>query len=220
MKQGPRAHGYVGLNPAVPEKRRAVLQLEMGSVLKVVLRFRARFWEEMCDPSFAFLHSGDPDFPTWWTTRPVRSAVLTGWAAGPAAERLAGRSEHELVATALRALSRILDVESDRLELELDGAWVHDWQSDPYARGAYSYVPAEGKNAPKLLATPVEDTLFFAGEATVTDGTNGTVHGAIASGQRAALEILEARGRAVREPAAGFDRHRHGAAHGRHGSRS
>jgi monoamine oxidase len=221
MKQGPRAHGYVGLTPAVPEKRRASLRLEMGSVLKVVLRFRTRLWEEKCDPSFAFLHSNDPDFPTWWTTRPVRSTVLTGWAGGPVAERLTGRSEHEVVATALGALARILDVGSDRLELELDAAWVHDWQSDPYARGAYSYVPAEGKDAPKLLATPVADTLFFAGEATVTDGTNGTVHGAIASGQRAALEILEATGRAaVREPAAGSDRRRNGAARGRPGSRS
>jgi monoamine oxidase len=39
-----------------------------------------------------------------------------------------------------------------------------------------------------------EDTLFFAGEATDTTGHNGTVHGAIASGHRAANQILRTLG--------------------------
>lgn len=40
------------------------------------------------------------------------------------------------------------------------------------------------------LGRQIESTLFFAGEATDTGGHNGTVHGAIASGKRAAVEIL------------------------------
>jgi monoamine oxidase len=44
-----------------------------------------------------------------------------------------------------------------------------------------------------MLGTPLENTLFFAGEATDTSGNNGTVHGAIASGYRAAQEIIRAR---------------------------
>jgi monoamine oxidase len=46
----------------------------------------------------------------------------------------------------------------------------------------------------EALGRPIEDTLFFAGEATDTDGHNGTVHGAIASGKRAAREISHAAG--------------------------
>ena len=46
-------------------------------------------------------------------------------------------------------------------------------------------------DAVRTLAAPIEDTLFFAGEATNTDGHTGTVHGAIATGRRAAREILE-----------------------------
>jgi len=45
-------------------------------------------------------------------------------------------------------------------------------------------------DAVRVLAAPVEDTLFFAGEATSTDGHTGTVHGAIATGRRAAHEVL------------------------------
>jgi monoamine oxidase len=52
-----------------------------------------------------------------------------------------------------------------------------------------------GLQARAALAQPVEDTLFFAGEATNSDGHTATVHGAIASGQRAAREVLARVGR-------------------------
>jgi monoamine oxidase len=45
--------------------------------------------------------------------------------------------------------------------------------------------------AAKKLAETVVDTLYFAGEATNGDGYNGTVHGAIATGLRAAKELLQ-----------------------------
>jgi monoamine oxidase len=74
-----------------------------------------------------------------------------------------------------------------------ESAAYHDWQTDPFARGAYSYVKAGGDSAQAGLAAPLEQTLFFAGEATDVSGYHGTVHGAIASGHRAAQEILDSR---------------------------
>jgi monoamine oxidase len=62
---------------------------------------------------------------------------------------------------------------------------VFDWPADPYARGAYSYVPAGATGVARQLAEPVEDTLFFAGEAT-DEKFAGTTAGALASGRRAA----------------------------------
>jgi monoamine oxidase len=47
-----------------------------------------------------------------------------------------------------------------------------------------------GSEAGNELAVPIDGTLFFAGEATESDGQNGTVHGAIASGRRAAKQAL------------------------------
>jgi len=91
----------------------------------------------------------------------------------------------------LRALSRLLNVSSDDLSQLLEGGYFHDWQSDPLSRGAYSYGKVGADGAQESLASPVESTLFFAGEATDTTGHNGTVHGAIASGMRAAREILD-----------------------------
>ena len=65
-----------------------------------------------------------------------------------------------------------------------------DWKQDPWARGAYSWIPAGALEVPARLAEPVDDTLFFAGEATDTAGYRGTVHGALETGLRAAAELL------------------------------
>ncbi len=72
-------------------------------------------------------------------------------------------------------------------ELELEAAYVHDWLSDPFSRGAYSYVTVGGQKARQELAAPLHDTLFFAGEATDSEG--GTVTGALHSGSRVAHEV-------------------------------
>jgi monoamine oxidase len=68
--------------------------------------------------------------------------------------------------------------------------WFHDWNADPWSRGAYSYPRAGGSRAGRALREPVQNTLFFAGEAMCEPPDNGTVHGAIASGLRAADEVL------------------------------
>lgn len=72
-------------------------------------------------------------------------------------------------------------------------AWrMHDWQEDPFARGAYAYLGPGGVEARASFARPVAGTLFFAGEATDAEQP-GTVAGAIASGRRAARQLLRAR---------------------------
>jgi len=84
----------------------------------------------------------------------------------------------------------LLNIATEELEPLLEAAYFHDWQSDPFSRGAYSYGKVGADGAQEALGRPVEKTLFFAGEATDTTGRNGTVDGAVASGRRAAAEIL------------------------------
>ncbi|MGE5204813.1 MAG: FAD-dependent oxidoreductase [Chlamydiota bacterium] len=65
-----------------------------------------------------------------------------------------------------------------------------DWQADPFCRGAYSYVSVgAAENAQHSLAAPLAGTLDFAGDATDCHGHHATVHGAMASGYRAAKQI-------------------------------
>ncbi len=63
-------------------------------------------------------------------------------------------------------------------------------QTDPYARGAYSYAPAGAIGASACMTDPVDDTLYFAGEHTDTSGHWGTVHGALRSGPHVATQLL------------------------------
>ena len=118
-----------------------------------------------------------------WTALPVRTPLLTAWAAGPAAQQLAGLPPPALLTRALESVRALFQGYGD-LECALANAWVHDWQSDPFAHGAYSYVCVHGAQARHTLAVPLATTLFFAGEATATDGEAGTVAGALQSGGR------------------------------------
>jgi len=184
--------GSVVFSPALPEKQNAMSFLEMGPVIRVSLCFQEKFWEH--DPKMAelsFLFTDDPQFPTWWTSNPLPSPILTGWAAGPNAKAHSGRSKDEIVTSAVQSLARIMKISQSDLEKQMTGSFTHDWQSDPFSRGAYSYAAVGGIDAAAKLAEPVADTLYFAGEATNSNGYNGTVHGAIATGLRAANELLQ-----------------------------
>jgi len=192
--------GVIKFVPELPtRKKNALDRLEMGKVIRVSLRFRERFWEAMKPAGatkpladMSFLFSQDDWFPTWWTAHPEKSPIITGWAPFRAGERLSGQSRTFVEDRCLQTLSTLLRVSRSALEVMLEGAYFHDWQTDPFSRGAYSYGKVGADGAQEALVEPIENTLFFAGEATDTTGHNGTVHGAIASGYRAASQILRA----------------------------
>jgi monoamine oxidase len=199
LQEKSSARGAVRFVPALPEeKQNAIQDIPMGYVVRIVLVFRERFWEGLDIPGtgahedlsrLGFIHYPEAPIPTWWTLLPLHAPVLVGWAGGPGAEKFAGLSETDLVSEALHSLKKIFAVSETTLREKLLRSYTHDWNTDPFSRGAYAYLPVNGLAAQKELARPVQNTLFFAGEATSV-GHIGTVHGAIESGQRAAKEIL------------------------------
>lgn len=186
----------IKFDPPLTAKHAALSRLRVGNILRVVLVFRSRFWtglqaDRRTLEKMTFLFSGDEDFPTWWTLYPIEQPVLTAWSPADSAERLSKLSDQEICERAVQSLARVLHTSLDRLRAELVAAYTHNWQTDPYSRGAYSYVASGGSNFQRELAAPLSGTLFFAGEATNFQGHHGTVHGAIASGYRVAKEILQ-----------------------------
>jgi monoamine oxidase len=180
--------------PALDAKQEALSALAAGPVIKLLLRFSKPFWEQADDGRYAdaaFFHAPRAPFPTFWTMLPLRAPLLTAWAAGPAAARLAGASDDEIVQRALDCLVTLFSGD-DRCLADFAGAYLHDWQADPFACGAYSYVVAGGRNAREVLAQPLEGTLFFAGEAADVGGESGTVAGALGSARRAVEQVLAA----------------------------
>jgi monoamine oxidase len=194
--------GSVRFVPQLPEKEQAARKLAMGDALRLILRFREPFWEGLKLPTkdgatrdlaeMAFIHAAHEAMPSWWTQSPARAPLLVGWAGGPRAEQLSRENKDALTELGLETLARIFAIPRKEIEDLLEESYTHDWHGDPFCRGGYSYIPVGGLQAEAHLAEPVDETLFFAGEATNTNGHIGTVHGAIASGIRAAQEIIKA----------------------------
>ena len=187
-----RAPGAVQFDPTLKEKRVALDGLAAGPAMKAVLRFRRPFWSELAQGRYrraGFFQAPEAAFPTFWTAYPGGAPVLVAWAGGPRARRVARADPADVVRQALESARELFGAAVDP-ERELVAAYVHDWQRDPYARGAYSYVRVGGMAARKALAQPLRATLYFAGEAADDAGEAGTVAGALQSGVRAARQLL------------------------------
>lgn len=186
----------VVIDPMPRSLGNALAGIAMGSVARVALLFDRRFWEEdivggmpanksLIDLSF--LHTPRSPFNIWWTQYPLRTPVLVGWSGGPPA---AGLSAAGAAEKALPELAAQLGVARRRLQSMLVATFHHNWDADPFSRGAYSYAVVGGATAPQRLGRPIDDTLYLAGEATAA-GHSGTVEGAVRSGYRAARQCLE-----------------------------
>jgi monoamine oxidase len=91
---------------------------------------------------------------------------------------------------AIDSLSKTFKVDKEEIRKNLLALKVVNWAADVYARGAYSYWTPESTKAYKELSTPVDNKIFFAGEALFSGHETATVEGALASGKETAEKIL------------------------------
>jgi len=195
------AQGGVKFDPPLRERDRLLGRLESGHTVRLALRLRSDAWQRGPIPAplraeggrqFGFLHSTQRCFPVWWSEAP--RPVLVGWMGGPAAAALAGASPAQIYEHGLSTLGNLFKAPRAALDRLVLDYRVHDWSADPYTRGSYSFSVAGQEDAPRRLGRSIAGTLYFAGEATADPLELGTVHGALATGERAAREILR-RGR-------------------------
>ena len=176
------------IEPPLPEPVAGALgRLEMNAFEKVFLRFRTRFWDEgvyvvrQQGPEGAWWHS-------WYDLTALHDTpTLLTFAAGPAGVATQGWDTSRIAESVLVQLRRLY---GDRVEEPIE---VHttNWQGDPFARGSYAYMTVGSTTADHDdLATPVGGVLHIAGEATWTDDP-ATVTAAMASGHRAAVNVLQ-----------------------------
>jgi monoamine oxidase len=171
----------VTFDPPLPdEKQQAIAGIGAGPIAKIVLRFDERLWP----PTMTNLLT-TVDTQGWWTSgkgRDNEAPVLTSLVGGAAVQRLRQRGP---IDAAVRDLERIFD---RPLMDRVVGARFVDWSGDQWSKMGYSFVPPGGVGRRAVYAAPVDDVLFFAGEATNTLRPS-SVHGAFESGYRAAEEI-------------------------------
>ena len=194
--------GSVRFDPEPAAVLSEASRMAMGSVIRVPLIFRSRFWQdeavlqkhralagELRQLGFLFTDSAAP--ATWWTAHPNEAPMLVGWTAGPSTTLMQPHGVPAAIRDrCLNGLADIFRIRAATLAERLLAWHFHDWDADPFARGAYSYVPAGALMASANMAEPVSRTLYFAGEHTTLSGHWGTVHGALQTGEAAAARIV------------------------------
>lgn len=178
----------ISFEPAIPHYIEAAKKIGLGSVVKILLQFKESFWEEK-KSHLGFILS-EEKIPAWWTQLPGDHCLLTGWVGGPRAKEFEKAGDEIILQLALQSLSAIFEKPVAELERLLTASVVANWHKDPLTKGGYSYDTLESNLARQLLSTPINDTLFFAGEALYEGASPGTVEAALVSGKMVAGKII------------------------------
>ena len=123
--------------------------------------------------------------------------------AGKFGRDLAAQGEQAMIAFALEWLGGLYGAD---LTKKVRRAAATRWNEEPWVLGAFSAAMVGGQPARRALMEPLNNRLWFAGEA-VHETLWGTVGGAWESGERAAVDALRRIG-AIAEPAAARERPR------------
>lgn len=185
--------GSIAFTPGLPTaKTSALSKMEMDSAMRVLLDFKANFWGE----TSGFLYGG-VDGPEYFNSGAGRSELyktLSITVGGAKAAELSalGKGAIPVLLDELDSIfsgKATLNVRKDTNDNTI--AIIQDWSLEPFIKGGSAYLKAGGTNQDRVnLATPINDKLFFAGEATDVNGEFGTINGALLSGERAAKEVL------------------------------
>jgi monoamine oxidase len=178
------AAGGLRFNPQLPDKMEAAEALPLGLADKVFLHIeRADEW-----PSETRLFGAiDRTATGSYHLRPFGAAMIEGYFGGRLARELEREGEE---AFAQFAIDQLVGLLGGDMRKRLSCIAVSAWGGDPYALGAYSHAKIGCAAAREELKRPVDDRLFFAGEAcSVADYS--TAHGAYRTGIDAAESVLQ-----------------------------
>lgn len=176
----------VKFEPPLPEsKQAAIARLEMGVLNKVYLKFPETFWDQDVQ-TISYMGEELGEWGDWLSFVPFTGEpVLMAFHGGDKGFALEDLSDDEIREGAMKTLRVMF---GDGIP-EPEGMLITRWGKDPFAFGAYSHIPPFASGADyDTLFEPVDDVLFFAGEATSREYPS-TVHGAYLSGIAAAEEL-------------------------------
>jgi len=182
----------IAFEPALPvAKQEAIDRIGMGLFNGVALRFRDAFWPENVH---AIAHGSDVwgRFPVFTNLmKYTGEPILLAYVPARYENALESMSDEETFAGAVEVLRTMYGSSVP----EPTRAVRTRWGANPFAFGAYSYNRLGQKVDDRVtLAEPVEDRLFFAGEAASKD-RYGCAAGAYVTGLAAADHIFRVAGR-------------------------
>jgi len=180
------AEETIAFTPALPEKTEAALGLPLGLADKLFLSLSDA--EEFDKESRLFGHS-DRSRTGVYHFRPFGRPQIEAYFGGRLAAELEAAGDDAFVDFAVNELVSLLGSNFARRVRLLK---LHRWGIDPFSRGSYSYALPGQAECRAALAAPVDDRLFFAGEA-CSRSDYSTAHGAYLTGVAAAEQVIAAR---------------------------
>jgi monoamine oxidase len=182
------ANGVIRFSPSLPEwKSQAIADLPLGSCNKVALGFTRNPFGDL--DTVMLMPDLGPDQSVEFVLREGGRNIVTTMLNGPFAKELAAEGARATADYALTQLAAIFG--NDVRSCVTDRLVFADWDHDPWIAGCYAAARVGRYHARAELARPIENRLFFAGEAT-HDRYMGDVHGAHLSGEAAADAALGA----------------------------
>ena len=121
----------------------------------------------------------------WPFRKETNSHVLGLFSIGEPAEKyVAMNSEEEIFEAVMAELDEAFDGKASATYKQ---HFIQDWNKEPYIQGSYSHFEANLSRTIETLRAPLNNKVYFAGEALTLDSSTSTVHGAGMS----AYEVLE-----------------------------
>lgn len=179
----------VTFKPAIDDYLQAAKQIGFGTVIKSIIEFKDAFWYKQAD-DVEFILSNEA-VPVWWTQHPDKTPLLTGWMGGKHAFTFSEQTDEELHQLALQSLSGIFHIPVEELAKKVKAWKIYNWRNKEYVHGAYTYAYPGSDAAIDLLRTPVDHTLYFAGEALYKGEFPATVEAALVSGKEVAEKMMD-----------------------------
>ena len=172
--------------PTLPEKTRAASRLPLGLADKLFLHLDGA---EEFEPGGRLFGNVESTGTGTYHMRPFGRPLIECFYAGQCARDLEAGGEGAFFNFAVEELTRHL---GSGLAKRVRPSLMHAWGKDRFARGSYSYAVPGAAYERAMLARPVDERLFFAGEACSTHDFT-TAHGAYLTGIAAAEQIIAAR---------------------------
>lgn len=179
------SEGALRFAPELPDKMAAALALPLGLADKLFLHLDQP--DELPKDGHLFGAIERSDSASFHL-RPFGRPLIEAYFGGALARQLETDGEAAFAAFAIDQLVALL---GGGMRRRLRPIAASAWASDPYARGSYSYAMPGHAPARAVLGAPVDDRLFFAGEACSIHDFS-TAHGAYRTGVAAAEQLLAA----------------------------
>ena len=183
------AAGDITFTPALPSAyEQAFSDLPFGVVDKLGIAFTADIFGETPDNTVVTRHQdvGEDQF-AMGLAKLAGQPMMNFFVADDLARDLEAGGTPAFEAYAREFLT---DTYGSDAAAAMERTVIHPWGSDPLTRGSYSAAKVGKVSARATLAEPIDDRLFFAGEA-ISTNAHSSLHGAFLTGQQSASRIAD-----------------------------